>query len=360
MLNGCSIHRIARSPRAYAADPRRPSCRRNDVSDERTFLVTGALGFIGAWTVRALVRRGSAVVGLDMASDPRRLRLVMSDEELRGVTLVTADITDLAAIEGALDEHRITDVIHLAALQVPFCRADPPLGARVNVVGTVNVFDAVARRSDRIKKVVYTSSIGMFDAGDADPATHRLEADATPHPTNHYGVYKQANEGTARVYWLDNGLSSTGLRPLTVYGPGRDQGLTSTPTTAILSAVLGRPYAISFGGRTQFQYAEDVAETLILAARSPLEGAHVLNLGGSAAHMADFVAAIEAAVPEAAGTITFPDEGLPFPEQIDSASLAALGPVPVTPLIDGVRASVELFRERLRTGVLEPEPASVP
>ena len=62
------------------------------------------------------------------------------------VTFVAGDITDLDAVERASTRHGITNVIHLAALQVPFCRADPPLGARVNVVGTVNVFEAVKRR----------------------------------------------------------------------------------------------------------------------------------------------------------------------------------------------------------------------
>ena len=177
-----------------------------DRADER-FLVTGALGCIGAWTLRNLAREGTPVVAFDQATDPRRVRQICTDEELAGITFASGDITDLASVERALDEHGITNIIHLAALQVPFCRADPPLGARVNVLGTVNIFEAARRRSGRIHQVVYTGSIGMFDAADADPATRRLENDSTPHPLNHYGVYKQANEGTARVYWLENGLS---------------------------------------------------------------------------------------------------------------------------------------------------------
>ena len=65
-----------------------------------------------------------------------------------------------------LDDHAITNVIHLAALQVPFCRADPPLGAQVNVTGTVNVFEAVKRRGAGMVAVVYTGSIGMFSPSD--------------------------------------------------------------------------------------------------------------------------------------------------------------------------------------------------
>ena len=140
-----------------------------------------------------------------------------------------------------------------------------------------------------------------------------------------------------------------------MYGPGRDQGLTSTPTKAIVAAVLGRPYRISFGGRTLFQYAEDAARTLIAASRSPLEGAHVFNLGGSLAHMREFIAAIEAAVPEAAGSIEMDDDALPFPDEISDEGLAALGPIPTTPLADGIAASADLYRELLARDALVAE-----
>jgi nucleoside-diphosphate-sugar epimerase len=151
------------------------------------------------------------------------------------VTLVEGDVTDGTALGRALDELGITNVVHLAALQVPFCKADPVAGAKVNVVGTVNVFEAAKRRAERMAPVVYTSSIAVFSAEDADPLTGRLTTAANPHPPNHYGVFKQANEGNARIYWLDSGLSSIGLRPMTVYGVGRDQGMTSGPTKAIVA-----------------------------------------------------------------------------------------------------------------------------
>src|SRR6476659_7341340 len=141
--------------------------------DDR-FLGTGALGCIGAWTVRGLVRDGAQVVALDVGSDARRLRLIMNPDEIAAVTFVTGDITDLTAVEAVLDTHGITNVIHLAALQVPFCRADPPRGALVNVVGTVNVFEAARRRAEKMAPVVYTSSMAVFTADDADSLTGRL------------------------------------------------------------------------------------------------------------------------------------------------------------------------------------------
>jgi UDP-glucuronate 4-epimerase len=323
-------------------------------ADER-FLVTGALGCIGAWTVKALVGEGAAVTVFDVGDDARRLRLIMTPDQIAGVTFEIGDITVLASLEAALERNAITNVIHLAALQVPFCRADPPLGARVNVVGTVNVFEAVKRRAahDPMAPVVYTSSVGMFGGDDAEPTTGRLSADATAHPINHYGVYKLANEGTARVYALDDGLASVGLRPMTVYGVGRDQGMTSGPTKAIAAAVLGQPFVIGFGGPTLYQYTADVATALLAASRSRLPGAQVFNLPGSLADGPVLVDAIERAVPGSGGLITYEAVELPFPSAIDHDGIEALGPLPVLPFIDGVAKSAEIFRRLAAEGRLD-------
>ena len=317
------------------------------MSDER-FLVTGALGCIGAWTVRELVREGVSVVGFDIGRDRRRLALVLDPEEMDRVTLVPGDVTDLAAIERELADHDITNVIHLAALQVPFSRADPPLGARVNVVGTVNVFEAVRRRvvgGHAMAPVVYTSSMAVFSASDVDAGTGQLGEDAEPHPGTHYGVYKLANEGNARVYWADSGVPSVGLRPMTVYGAGRDQGMTSSPTVAIAAAVLGVPFRITFGGSTLFQYAEDVAKTLLLASRAAPDGARVFNLGGSPVSIEAWIDAIADVVPDARRLLTFDAAPLPFPADIQHARLAALGDVPVTPYRDAIAATARIFRD---------------
>ena len=299
------------------------------------FLVTGVLGCIGAWTAHVLLDEGVDVVGFDLGDARHRLELVTTPAQRDRLTLVRGDITDLDAFERALDEHEITNVVHLAALQVPFCRADPVLGARVNVVGTVNVFEAVKRRRDRIPHVVYASSLAVYGAEDTGGARERTR------PDTHYGVYKLANEGTARIYWQDGELPSIGLRPAFVYGPGRDQGITAGPTQAMLAAARGEGFRIAFGGTAYYQYAPDVARALVAASRTDVEGAPVVNLSGTRAHMREVVDAIEAAAPEAAGRIAFDDVRLPFPETLESDS-----PIPFewTPLADGVRETVELFR----------------
>jgi UDP-glucuronate 4-epimerase len=303
------------------------------------FLVTGALGCIGAWILRTLVREGVPVVGFDLGSDASRLELIMDEAELGRVELVRGDVTDLAAVERALAEHAITHVIHLAAMLIPLAKADPPRGAQVNVVGTVNVFEAVKRRRDRVRGLAYASSAAVYSGTAA-----RLAEDAPPAPTTHYGVHKLANEGTARVYWADDGVRSVGLRPYVVYGPGRDHGLTAEPTLAMAAAARGQPYRIAFGGRVQMHYAPDAAQAFVDAARrSEQGGSLVANLGGPAVHVSEVVAAIEAAAPEAGGSITFDDTPLPFPEEFEGVA----HPAPVTPLREAVGETVELFRTSL-------------
>jgi UDP-glucuronate 4-epimerase len=305
------------------------------------WLVTGALGCIGAWTIKALIEDGEEVVGYDLGDDAYRLALVMSPIELARIQLEQGDITDFAALELVLDENEITRVIHLAALQVPFCRADPVLGARVNVVGTVNVFEAVKRRTDRIPGVAWASSAAVYSAADPTPAPET----GGNRPATHYGVYKLANEGTARIYWADDGVPSIGLRLYVVYGPGRDQGMTSTPTQAMAAAARGEAYEISYGGAAQYDYAPDAARAFVLAGRRVREGANVFNFPGVVAPMADVVAAIEAAAPEVAGKISWVEHPLAFPEALEAVGLEqAVGPVPRTPLADGVRETVELLR----------------
>jgi UDP-glucuronate 4-epimerase len=319
------------------------------VSKER-FLVTGALGCIGAWAVRCLVREDVPVATFDLGGNPHRLRLIMDDDELARVQFIAGDITDLAALERAIGETGTTHLIHLAGLQVPFCKADPALGARVNVVGTVNIFEAAKRAG--LRHVVYASSIAVYGISEEypeGPITH----DAMLRPRTHYGVYKQANEGTARIYWLDDGIASIGLRPYIVYGPARDQGMTSQPTKAMLAAALGRPHNIPFGGRAVYQYTEDAARAFIQAARAPFAGAEAFNLGGSVAHMREIVAGIEAAAPASRGQITYTDQPLPFPAEMDGAPLeAAIGPIRHTPLAEGINATVALFRTAVARGRL--------
>jgi UDP-glucuronate 4-epimerase len=314
---------------------------------DRRFLITGALGAIGVWTMRTLLEDGHGVVALDVGREGHRLPIALEPDQIEAVVRVQGDITDMGVVERAIDEYAITDVIHLAALQVPFVRADPAQGARVNVVGTVNVLEAVRRRRDRIGPVVYASSIAAYGTA----AT--LAAEDVPGTI--YGVQKRDNEGTARRYFEDFGVSSIGIRPHTVYGPGRDQGLTSAPTTAMVAATAGVRYRIPFGGAAQMQYAPDVGAAFARAAQLEYQGGTAHDLGGPAIAMTDLVAMITDARPDAAGLVSAAGDPLPFPSEMDGSGFAALvGGQLLRPVADGVADALRRFERLLADGVIAP------
>jgi UDP-glucuronate 4-epimerase len=305
-------------------------------------LVTGVLGCLGAWVARAILDDGDEPIGFDPGGDRSRLELVLGRDADR-VTVVPGDVTDGEQVAQALDELAVTRVVHLAGLQVPFCRADPVAGTRVNVLGTVNVFEAVKERLDRIPGLAYASSAAVYSLADPSPAP---EGGGLA-PSTLYGVTKQANEGTARVYWDENEVRSIGIRPYCVYGPARDQGVTSGPSLAMAAAARGEGFHIGFGGSVQYDFAPDVGRAFAAAARRLPDRAAVANFPGVSATTDEVVTAIEAAAPEAAGLVTWEDVLLPFPAALEASALDGVlgeGTVPRTTLADGVAATVDHYR----------------
>jgi len=317
------------------------------------FLVTGAAGCIGAWAIRLLLDEGVDVLASDVSEDLRRFRLV-SHPRVDDVAFAALDVTGTAEVARVVREEEITHVVHLAGLQVPFCAANPPLGAMVNVVGNVNVFDAI-RASGRSIGLAYASSAAVFGASSS--YSGGVVSDTSPvMPDTHYGVYKVANEGTARIYSMNNGIGSVGLRPFIVYGPGRDQGMTSDATKAIWAAVQGQPFHFKFGGNLLLTYAPDCARAFIDSARAAAGSgdALVLNVPGRRVGIAQLVDLIERLVPEAAGLLTWEDKPLMVPALLGASALGdVVATVANTPLEDGVRATIEHFRRAVADGVMD-------
>jgi UDP-glucuronate 4-epimerase len=317
------------------------------------FLVTGAAGCIGVWVLRNLVREGTPVTVLDLDTKHHRLPLLLTDKEIACIQFFHGDVSDYPTVENAIKSSGANRIIHLAALQLPFCKADPVAGARVNVVGTVNIFEAVKRLG--LKNLVYASSTAVYGISE-EYLDAPLAHNAPLKPHSHYGIFKQANEGTASVYFRDDGISSIGLRPYVVYGAGRDQGMTSTPTKAMLAAAAGKPYHISYGGRYCFQYGDDTAKAFIQAARADFKGAGVFNIGGDSVSTVEVIESIEDAEPFARGRITFDDIPLPFPPEVDNRALvSAIGSLSFTPLLEGVAETLKIFRRALAEGKIKAE-----
>lgn len=306
-----------------------------------SILVTGSSGFLGAWIVKDLAAHQIPIVLYDRDSDERRLEQI-SPTRPSNLIAVEGDITDVERIRRVIEAHGVKAIIHLAGLQIPVCRENPILGASVNVGGTLAVFEA-ARQIGSVKQIVYASSAAVIGPEESYQRG-LIPNDAALHPATHYGVFKQCNEGNARVYFQDHGISSIGLRPWTVYGVGRDLGVTADATRAIKSAVAGRPFTIRYSGRNALQYAADVAAAFVLSALDTRAVCRTFNLRGDVIPMEDFIAELEAQEPEARGLISLSGGPIPVACDLDDSELRAFLPdLTSTPLSAGIRETWDIF-----------------
>jgi nucleoside-diphosphate-sugar epimerase len=142
---------------------------------------------------------------------------------------------------------------------------------------------------------------------------------------------------------------------------GRDLGMTSEPTKAIKAALLRRPYQISFGGWSDFQYVDDVAKTFVSCLERPFTGAKSYNLRGAVVTLAEFHKALAVVLPEAAKLVTFGTTQIAIAYDLsDDALQRDLGPMPRTSLEAGIRETVEIFRQLQREGRLDTSDLDAP
>jgi nucleoside-diphosphate-sugar epimerase len=290
-------------------------------------LVTGANGFVGAWTVRRLAEAGHAVRALDLAAPSALLQRI--GVPLDRVEWCCADVGDAEAVARAMAT--CDAVVHLAGVLTPFCREAPLQGARVNLLGTLHVFEGARRHG--IQRVIYASSAGVFGP---EHARH-------PEPTTHYGAFKLACEGSARAWWHDAGIGSLGLRPFVVYGPGRELGASAGISLACVAAVQGRPYRVPFTGRAGMVHVDDVVRVIEHALRLPPDGAHLADLVGEV-HAVDAV--LDEIRRQCPGAM-LGSEGPPLalsPDIVHGATQADIAALPVTPLAEGIARTLEVCR----------------
>lgn len=307
-----------------------------------TVLVTGAGGCIGAWVVAILARSGVPLIASDLAKSPARAALIMGDAEADALDWAPLDVTDGAAVADLVQSRGVRAIIHLAGLQVPFCAANPALGARVNVEGTINILEAA--RHAAITRTVFASSV----------AAHAFPAGGTYKETL-YGAYKVANEQTAFVYWADWQVPSICLRPNVVYGIARDQGISAKNTLGIQAAVHGSPYDISFTGPFSWLYAGEAAAAFIAAICHEGQGAHAFDMNGRCASIEDGLSELDNLIP--GHRISASGAPFPFPPDLDEGPLRRhLPEYPVVSVSDGVAATYQAFSNLKSEGRLPPVP----
>ncbi len=292
-------------------------------------LLTGGSGFIGAWIVRRLARRGIDVRVFDINSNRSTVAEIAGDDVARALDWRTGDIRATDDLERAAQG--CDGVIHLAGVLTPACRENPIHGAEIDLIGTLNVFEAARRHG--FASVVYASSAGVFGP---DDAVH-------PCPTTLYGAYKLACEGAARAYWADHRLPSVGFRPLVVYGAGRESGMSAGPSLACRAAARGETYVHPFTGATGLVYVDDCAALFERALATPLTGAAVFNVIGDVATVEDVLAEIRRNVPDARLSASGPP--LPIAAGIAEPGLDDMFPGRQrTSLAQGIKATIDHYR----------------
>ena len=306
--------------------------------------------------IRRLLDDGDRVAVFDIQRNTKRWEMILTPAEIERIAFRAGRIDETEAFVATVKEVAPDAIIHLAGLQVPTCRENPVLGARVNVIGTLNVFEAaraIAAEGRPAPRLIYASSAAVFGP-DAEYGEDVVGDRSWPKPESHYGAYKLCNEQCAKAYWLSYKLPSVGLRPLTVYGPGRDTGMTSFPTRAIAAAVKKQKFDIPFRGPTAYIHIREVVEMFVTCARRAVADAHVYTVGGDIADTPAFMALLAQVVPAAQEFITCSGGNLPIASRMDDATLrkdyAGLLRIP---LLQGIRETVEIFQKLEARGKLE-------
>ncbi|HEY66729.1 MAG TPA: NAD-dependent epimerase/dehydratase family protein [Thermoflexia bacterium] len=269
-------------------------------------LVTGAAGFIGSHVAEALLARGDDVVGLDNFNDyydpaRKRANVALLTPNPR-FTLHEADVRDAEAMERICTAGRFDVVIHLAAMAgVRYSIERAPLYTDVNVRGTVNLLEAA--RKTGIPHFVFASTSSVYGRTEQLPFR---EDDLLGRPLAPYPATKIAGEVMGHAYHNLFGLSFTGLRFFSVYGPrGRPDMMPYIITDCI---VHGREFVLYEAGEMyrDWTYIADIVSGIVAAVDRPL-GYEVINLGrGEPVRMADFVELVEELVGEKARMTTPP------------------------------------------------------
>ena len=249
----------------------------------KKIIIFGGCGFLGSWIVRAFIKKCYSVSVFDLKIQKELLSYIVG-EDINKIKFIKGDITNYDQVQEVTNN--MDHVINLAGLMTPDCSSNPILGAKVNVLGTINVFEAL--KKNNIKFLVYASSAGVFGQKD----------NYYPYPETHYGAYKLAVEGVARAYFNEAGISSVGIRPYVIYGPGREIGGTAGVTLACKAARQGDSYTVNFSGKAGFVYVQDVVDIVEMSISQILSGALTFNINGITADVSDFINSIKKYIPQ--------------------------------------------------------------
>jgi nucleoside-diphosphate-sugar epimerase len=314
----------------------------------KKILVTGASGWLGSAIVETLLKRGDAVVAVDLGVSPSIAALAARDQRL---TTIVADLGEWHQVMRLFEAHRPDAVIHSAAIVGVIQAADIPIKAqRVNVEGAINLFEAM--RLSGVKRVIHISTEETY----GDFLSPVIDEDHPQKPLSIYGLTKLAAEHYGRVYSREHGLECINVRTCWVYGPHLPR--LRMPRTFVEAALRDEPFHQADGGNLAVDqvYIDDTVAGALLALDKPKHKYDAYNIAtGVAPTLRATAEAVNRAIPGA--RITVGDSG-PYHHggKVLSAVKGALnisrartelGYEPRYDLQRGIEATIAATRERM-------------
>ncbi|RKF44745.1 NAD-dependent epimerase [Bacillus wiedmannii] len=324
-----------------------------NVDSKKTYLITGAAGFIGMHLSKKLLEMGCKVIGYDNLNDYYDISLKESRlnilNQYDNFTFHKADLTDKEYLEKLFNENNIHIVVNLAAQAgVRYSIENPDAYIQSNVVGFLNILEMC--RHHKVEHLLYASSSSVYGANKKIPFSTEDQVD---NPVSLYAATKKSNELMAHTYSHLYNVPTTGLRFFTVYGPyGRPDMAYFSFTKAITE---GKPIKVFNEGDMyrDFTYIDDIVDGIIkLLENSPVLNNKelpykVYNIGNNKpVKLLDFIQAIESAVGKEAVKEYYPMQpGDVYQTYADVSDLINdVGFKPDTPIQEGINKFVDWFK----------------
>jgi UDP-glucose 4-epimerase len=271
----------------------------NKGGNAMAYLVTGGTGLAGSRVVRDLIKREDSVIAYDLRPDTGMLDLVLDKKEKNQVKVVEGDVLNYDFLVDTIKKNNVDTLIHLAAWLGEDIKRNPMLGMRINVDGTINVFEAA--RNLKLKKVVWASSSSIY-------AAHKYEVepipnDAPQYPAGLYGASKSFGETAATYYFQEWGIDITGVRFGTLYGAGQQRGVSALLSQELMQKpAVGKPGRVAGGdGSVALTLADDAARAALLACQYKRSQSQIgaFNIMGHWEPVRELVKYVKELLPEA-------------------------------------------------------------
>lgn len=283
---------------------------------QKSILITGGSGLVGANAARMLLEKGERPVLYDVALNERLLNAVGVDP--KSIASVRGDVADLPGIVSAIRDHGVDRVVHLAAFLGEEVQRRPYGGVQLNLMGTVNVLEAA--RLENVRRVVLSSSSTVYMGSLGEGGAKKIDERIPLGPLSVYAATKASAEFIGRAYAQRFGFEFVTVRFAALYGPS-PAGLKATREQAIQqmvrAALKGEAATINWPyGPAELLYGKDAAKGAVLACLKENIEQNIFHIGTGQLTSGDqVVAALKGHFPQAGITLKKGERPMPYPEE---------------------------------------------